>query len=94
MKAFDAKGQTAFEYLLVVVITLSIAVLVFMWVQSTSIHIETVAGNQTDEKICGLRVCNVTGDVRCNIGACGDSAGWCNTTIRKCQACGIPPHTC
>ena len=94
MKVFDTKGQTAFEYLLVVVIALSIVILVLMWVEATSIRINTVAGNQTDETICGLTECDRTGDVRCNIAACGGLAGWCDTTIGKCQVCGILPHTC
>lgn len=84
MDTFDAKGQTALEYLLVVVVALSMVILVLMWMQSTSTQLGGAAKNQTDKTICGTTECNVTGDVRCNIAACG-SARWCNVTIRKCQ---------
>lgn len=80
------KGQTALEYLLIVVVAMSVILVVFVWSQYFSKQVNSTAGDEISGVACAFTKCgNNSNDPACQIPACGGALGVCNTTLHKCQ---------
>jgi hypothetical protein len=75
-------GQTALEYLLMIVVMIFIIAAVFIWLQSASTDIEDTAVEHGQNVRCGTTKC--TDDIQCQPPTCPTGA-YCNTTKQLCQ---------
>ncbi len=79
----DSKGQTALEYLLILVIALAVIVAIMVWMQATGSEIGGQTGERVDDIACALKDC--TADAQCdNVPPCRDGST-CNPGTHKCQ---------
>ncbi len=79
----NAKGQTALEYLLIVVVAIMVVVAVMVWMQSTADRVKDRGGEAVDRLVCVSYTCG--NDAECKaIPACGEQG--------KCESgsCTIP----
>ncbi len=58
----DSKGQTALEYLLILVIALAVIVGIMVWMQSSQTAIGQSTINNTVSVTCSLRPCDEDSD--------------------------------
>lgn len=54
----DRKGQTALEYLLILVVALSVVVTIMVWMQASQSAISQTTTNNTMGISCSLQSCN------------------------------------
>ncbi len=55
MDQFNTKGQTALEYLLIVVVAIIVVVAVMVWMQSTTSSTTNQANQTVTGVLCGLK---------------------------------------
>jgi len=75
---FGTKGQTALEYLLIVVVAIVVVVAVMIWMQSTSGTAIQQGSGTVNEAMCRSATC--TNNANCSsakVPACGASGGSC-----------------
>lgn len=80
----DSKGQTALEYLLILVIALAVIVAIMVWMQATGSEIGGQTGERVNDIACALKDCSGPGDAICTVNPC-PSTGECNPGTHKCQ---------
>jgi len=82
MKPIEKKGQTALEYLLIVVVAIIVVVAVMVWMQGTTVETKNSASERTDLVLCQAKYCTV--DANCaGIAPCPATAT-CDTTSNSC----------
>jgi len=79
----DSKGQTALEYLLILMIALGVIVAIMVWMQSTQSEIGGQTGERVDDIACALKDC--TTDAQCDGVSPCRAGSTCNAGTHKCQ---------
>ena len=79
MDPSNAKGQTALEYLLIVVVAIIVVVAVMVWMRSTTGNLTGSAGEQVDRIICISKACIGTDATMCEApdSKCGGTGACC-----------------
>lgn len=68
-------GQTALEYLLIVVVVIIVVFAVFIWMQGLSGDISDAGSEVVSDVVCGTLSCETDAD--CNVPECGGARGVC-----------------
>lgn len=94
-----SKGQTALEYLLILVVTLTVVIGVMVWLQATGRSTTIEAGASVDRISCKLNSCEndsdcpvkFCGDVSCSALACvaGEPCAMCDAGVCSVGECSV-----
>ncbi len=81
----NTKGQTALEYLLLVVVSIMVVVSVMVWMQSTSSEVRDTTSEQADSILCSLKICAISPECESYTVCGGIGAGATCGPLGKCQ---------
>ena len=81
MEQISRKGQTALEYMLIIVISIIVVMMVVLFLQQMAVDIDKSANGSTSNTFCGLKNCTVASDC---FDACGEDVE-CNTVTHRCR---------
>jgi len=71
----DSKGQTAIEYLLIVVIAISTILVIMIWMQSSNTQVQNATANKVNYMLCDITDCDDPTD--CDSAPCPSSGATC-----------------
>jgi hypothetical protein len=79
----NRKGQTALEYLLIIVVAMAVVIAVMVWMQASQSQIANQTSQKVDAIMCALQDCSVDGD--CQKLPCREDISKCDAGTRKCM---------
>jgi Flp pilus assembly pilin Flp len=81
----NQKGQTALEYLLIIVVAMTVIIAVMVWMQASQSNISKQTGEKVNAIQCALQDCNGDpDDPVCDTSPC-KPGGSCEPSTHKCK---------
>lgn len=89
MDPFNTKGQTALEYLLIVVVAIIVVVAVMVFMQNTVGNVIDSTNGTVDRLLCNSKSCGTSEVCQMNNAKCGGPGACCVSgmcrTVDECQ---------